>query len=664
MQHLNLLEMWRNKRALTASTAVAASLIIAGCGGGSGSGSNDDNNTSPSPTETTFSGSVTAPDSVTSQTTAHAPGGWAEQLLAALQPSAAWASSHCTAYGLCDWDGATVELRRLQDDGSLGDDPLASTTVSDGSYQLTAEVSPASDLVVVAYDSAGNRLRSHAVGEGVDVDPVSHFIATKLKDELANNGTDIGKFSNAEVQAMVSVVREIVDEALEEGSLDFTGKSIDQSVSSIDSEDGSETETLATAAKEDSGTTVGDGYNLLQIGLRLGVDGNELQYDFDGTRYHGSVSTTDDGDSHLTVDGSSERYLENWWIADYDASEITEVDHKHATFSDLVGQEIGPYYASPDGRLYFSGAYFKTNGGVIAGDGNALAFTGHQEGIDQFISIGAAKWDAANNLSGTHQYNMVGLSLIGMDDTPGSVGARIHWGDVATLDAGNDQLTYTQGSFRQVITSPGVINLDFFTRQRTVGTKTIALEEQGRIYKVKNGQKSDSPFGVVAPQGDMLLTLGRKNIQDDGRARVRLRVGLPTGTCDTSTLSGTYHLQYFAQGFGARDGDSRIHDFHVDSDIGRFWLKGSGDHSAIHGREVDLDVTLDGATSAGSGFTDLSGTTSVSVNGDCTFTLGSSGAIRGIIHPEGETLAWVQNYEKPNGDGTAYELVIGFRDNS
>lgn len=674
-------------RLLPLSLLLALSLTLAGCGSGGGGGTSS---SSDDTTTTTFAGSVTAPDGTTTASVDDFDA--SDILLAVFQIGDARAVA-CT--GLCPWSGVDVALRRLKADGSLGETLATATTDSNGEYQFDVDdVSPASDLVVVA-DDGSNQLKAPAATDAVDVDPMSHFIANKIKTKLANN-LDISEFSPAEINAMVLVVREIVNEAVANGDVDFTNKTLseaDDAISTTDdkADDGQANDSGGTSsdlidnAESDTSVAVADGYNLLMLGLHMGTDGDQVEFDQSGIRLHGSVSQdSSTGDHTLGITEGHELYQESSWYMDFTNNSVSSKEHS-ATAETLGNTAIGPFYASLDGRLLISGGDMEALGGSISSDGERLAFTGYEAGGgDHWFFAGAAKWDTSS-LTGSWDYNLVGLSFVAKGDTQpkwnGKVGSRVRWGEVATLDADNKELTYSMTHTeqrRRAITAPIDTGIDIFQTDKQSDDKDLEIADDGRIYKLQSdGSPAATPFAVLAPHADMLLTLGRKQMDQDGIARTRLRIGLPVGSsCDKTTFSGVYRLQYMNQGFSPRDDSIEVNDFNARSNIGYMAMEADGDGNftapSDHFREVDVVVGTDesGTSTSVTQETGSGWSGSVSVNNDCTFTIGSTG--HGIISPDGDTVAFIDHTEDMTGDGTAtpsgdgndYAIAFGFRDDS
>jgi hypothetical protein len=168
----------QNFRKWFLTSAIASSVMIAGCGGSSSSSTSPDD----------------AASSMQVSGIASAPGGGTvaqfesesvfELALQFFVPSAAAAFT-----GLEPVKGADVELIRVDNDGNQVGDVLAtSRTSSSGNYSLDipAGTSLAGNLIVRITGANDNQLRAQVVEQEVDIDPISEYVLQKFIDRGAD----------------------------------------------------------------------------------------------------------------------------------------------------------------------------------------------------------------------------------------------------------------------------------------------------------------------------------------------------------------------------------------------------------------------------------------------------------------------------------------------
>ena len=197
--------MYRN-HLLIKSLIISAAMALTACGGSSDS-------TPSSSGSTTISGSFKTPSGTISHFQDSKP-----IMLAVLDFIVSQSMAAIT--GLTGVPNATVELVRINDDGSQNGGVLASTTTdSDGNYTLSlpSGVEPSANLVVQVKGTTETLRAVVSTSTGaVNIDPVSEFIL----DSLINKDVVLSQVNVESVQVLVEEVAAL--------DLDLSGTSLEQ----------------------------------------------------------------------------------------------------------------------------------------------------------------------------------------------------------------------------------------------------------------------------------------------------------------------------------------------------------------------------------------------------------------------------------------------------
>jgi hypothetical protein len=224
---------------LCKATAIASSLVIAGCGGSS---SGDDPVASME-----VSGAASAPGGMVAQFKSESV---FEVALQFLVPSAAAAIS-----GLQPVTGADVELIRVDNDGNQVGEVLASAVTSiTGNYSLDipAGTNLAGNLIVRITGANDNQLRAQVVEQEVDIDPISEYVLQKFIDRR----TDLENLETSQVARLSGQADEFdltagADLSATLAILDQeVGNFVDGQIDAISTPDGNVTEMLAISAAQ------------------------------------------------------------------------------------------------------------------------------------------------------------------------------------------------------------------------------------------------------------------------------------------------------------------------------------------------------------------------------------------------------------------------------
>jgi hypothetical protein len=225
----------QNLRKWSLASAIASSLVIAGCGGSSSSSTSPDDPVAPME----LSGTASAPGGMVAQFKSESV---FEVALQFLVPSAAAAIS-----GLQPVTGADVELIRVDNDGNQVGDVLASAVTSiTGNYSLDipAGTSLAGNLIIRITGANDNQLRAQVVEQEVDIDPISEYVLQKFIDR----GADLENLETSQVARLSGQADEFDLTAGADLSATFAildqaiGSFVDGQVDAISTPDGNVTE--------------------------------------------------------------------------------------------------------------------------------------------------------------------------------------------------------------------------------------------------------------------------------------------------------------------------------------------------------------------------------------------------------------------------------------
>ena len=380
MSHFGLLGMGRAQKT-TAGTAMAASLVIAGCGGG---GSSSDNTGAGT---TTFTGTVEAPNG---QVANFQDPSLMDRLLAAIQLREAVAQSAGSV--LSPVANARVQLVEVNDDGTIGEVLGETSTDSSGEYTGRVDgVEAAADLMCVVPGSSGTDLRAPATQDTVDIDPPSTAASNGFLSAV-QGGTALSEFSPAELNGITERVREQVEAAINDGNFTYDGnKTLQENLTTIENTStgggstiGDDLTDQVTVAGTKTTIPVKDRYYLVEMGMEVEVNGSEAIYSINGSRLDAPTSTTSDGDSSFTISDITNEVGASLTWTDNNGSLNTAFATETETTTD---DKVGPFAVANDGRVFFQDG----TEAIISADGNRFGLTSTDSGSGyQSLVVGMA----------------------------------------------------------------------------------------------------------------------------------------------------------------------------------------------------------------------------------------------------------------------------------
>ena len=278
-----------NFKKLALIAAISGTVALTGCGGGGSGGSSGG---SGGDSGETISGTATAPGGVIAL--------YESQSLLQIAANFVIPPAAAADLGLDPVKGAEVQLIRVDDNGAMIGDVLATTKTSiTGDYTLTlpAGVNLAGNLVVRIIGQNNNELRAQVVDRSVDINPVSEFVLRKFIE----TGADLD-------QLVVNDVVKLKGKVAEFDLSKAAGANLEQVFANLAREVGAfmETATAAISAPKGNAASVAGNYFNAALGLEFHDSDNDSWGSFANDIWLGNFIFADGGNGVVNLTMQSE----------------------------------------------------------------------------------------------------------------------------------------------------------------------------------------------------------------------------------------------------------------------------------------------------------------------------------------------------------------------
>lgn len=401
---------------------------LTACGGGGGGGTTAD------PATTTVSGVVEAP----SMAVVRYEDKGTLRMIASLFIS----DLHAAVTGLVSVPDATVELIRINEDGSQNGAVIATTTTNaDGSYSLDFEGTLTGDMVVQVTSDSGTPMRSLVVSDVADINPVTEYVMQQVLESIQNNDhITLDSITEAAVEEITILVEGL--------DIVFTGSETIEEIATI-------IDTAASSGGVDVSTEVSNGLYTVDLNgltpvsvitssdcINGAVGGWEYTFSSTGMTLTGSDSFNSNGDGVCSV-GAEESF----------------------TLTHAEVQEIGdiPFNCGSDNIC----TYDDLNKVITGVDGDNRDFTSTYTHVPGSNILTYVK--SATDGNGTTIYSEI-IALVANDNPPNNVAYdcsyESSWNDIA----GEPAIFNSYTEFLQVVDACG--GAQMITEADILGTWT------------------------------------------------------------------------------------------------------------------------------------------------------------------------------------------------